>query len=131
MIWPRLSWSWAPGDLWVGAYVTRRRWFDLGGSSLSIYVCVLPCFPLLLEWQWHRDPWPMWSRLANRFYWRARNEKAEKEERNRGRIDAATRAIFRAALSGDRQRLEQIARIRELPATTEGEKASLILEGEE
>lgn len=38
-----------PRDLWVGAYVKEPYWE--GGQHIQcIYVCILPMFPILIQW---------------------------------------------------------------------------------
>ena len=32
-------------DLWVGVYWDHRRWVT-GGSTLTVYVCLVPCLPV-------------------------------------------------------------------------------------
>lgn len=43
----RFEWKWA--DLWVGLFFKRA------GNSVDIWLCMLPCIPLHIQWQWH-DP---------------------------------------------------------------------------
>jgi hypothetical protein len=37
-----------PRNIWIGVYWTERFWVN--GPGLDIYICLLPCFPLLLRW---------------------------------------------------------------------------------
>jgi hypothetical protein len=41
--------AWEPRDLWVGIYWTKR---DYGTElkAFQLYVCILPCFPIILTW---------------------------------------------------------------------------------
>lgn len=47
-LWLRLEF--VPRDAWVGAYVTQPYW-EMGYRVYGVYVCVLPCFPLLISWR--------------------------------------------------------------------------------
>lgn len=55
--------KWEPRDLWVGLYWDRRI-VDNGGPIrlhvLSLYFCLLPCLPLLVELRRYKKarPWP-------------------------------------------------------------------------
>lgn len=44
-------WSWRiffePRDIWVGLYWKRYP------RAIDLYVCVVPCLPLNLYFQWH------------------------------------------------------------------------------
>jgi hypothetical protein len=58
--WPD-SWKgpyWEPRDVWLGAYWTReRRWRESRERPflefVTVYVCLIPCFPVRLRW--YRD----------------------------------------------------------------------------
>lgn len=39
---------WEPRDLWIGVYWTRRDPDPWNKSDLLIYICGLPCLPVLL-----------------------------------------------------------------------------------
>lgn len=56
---PPDSWKgpyWDPRDIWVGVYWTREnsRFVPTRGGVLemwlSVYICVLPCFPVRMRW---------------------------------------------------------------------------------
>jgi len=38
--------EWTLADLWVGVFWRRERY------SLDVWVCLLPCIPLHLQWTW-------------------------------------------------------------------------------
>lgn len=49
--------QWEPRDLWVGAYWKISDHVDGGNDAvLSIYVCLIPCFPMIFRWRtgWRR-----------------------------------------------------------------------------
>lgn len=50
-----LSLQWEPRDLWVGVFWKKQFWFsdtmESSGNSMYIYVCILPCFPVCLQWE--------------------------------------------------------------------------------
>lgn len=41
---------WEPRDLWVGVYWTTCS--KIVGDTLDIYICLLPCLPIKLQWFW-------------------------------------------------------------------------------
>jgi hypothetical protein len=56
MRWPN-SWKgpyWEPRDIWVGVYWTDETREDVHGvtflSFRSVYVCLVPCFPVRMRW---------------------------------------------------------------------------------
>lgn len=54
-----------PGDLWVGAFVKRERKYGWKGTRWTVYLCVLPCFPIRVRWiKWDADV--KWSREMRR-----------------------------------------------------------------
>ena len=58
----RVSIKYEPRDLWVGVFWDRREWNDLKevvrGRSLHIYVCLIPCFPIIFVLD--RTRYPAW-----------------------------------------------------------------------
>ena len=40
-----------PRDLWVGVYWNIDR-HDLAYQSLNIYICIIPMFPICLQFPW-------------------------------------------------------------------------------
>lgn len=50
------SWTgpyWEPRDAWVGVFWTHETRLREGREILrflSVYICVLPCFPIRLRW---------------------------------------------------------------------------------
>lgn len=65
-----MSWhvgfEWQPRDLWLGVYVEKPRWAavyisNAGGRPIchsryvrSIYICIVPCLPLVVTHRWVR-----------------------------------------------------------------------------
>lgn len=43
-----------PRDLWVGLYWKRDRNF-VGAETLTVYVCLVPMFPIVLYWDWCKN----------------------------------------------------------------------------
>jgi hypothetical protein len=38
-----------PRDIWIGVYWTRDLSLSPAGTRLRVYICLLPCLPVLLE----------------------------------------------------------------------------------
>jgi hypothetical protein len=54
-----LEFLFEPRDLWVGVYWTRP---DVSWNhALDIYVCVVPCFPLLVRWRRRARLFGVWG----------------------------------------------------------------------
>lgn len=50
---------WEPRDIWIGVYwVWEELWLGdrLILEFLSVYVCLLPCFPIRMRWYTHINP---------------------------------------------------------------------------
>jgi len=39
-----------PRDLWVGIFWNRVKLGDFGDEFLLVYVCLIPCLPLVFSW---------------------------------------------------------------------------------
>lgn len=50
------SWKgpyWEPRNIWVGCYwrrETRERYGVVELDFMSVYVCIVPCFPVRMRW---------------------------------------------------------------------------------
>lgn len=44
----RVAVKWEPRDLWLGVYWDRTLALYPPGYTLKVYVCLLPCLPIIL-----------------------------------------------------------------------------------
>jgi hypothetical protein len=46
-------------DIWIGVYWTNETREDINGKTFlwfrSVYICLLPCFPIRLRWYQNRQ----------------------------------------------------------------------------
>lgn len=38
-----------PRDWWIGLYV-GKSWWEMGRRYREVYICLLPCLPILIAW---------------------------------------------------------------------------------
>jgi hypothetical protein len=50
----RVRLEWKPADLWIGAFIKRRRYHDSDtgevGTMIDLWVCFVPTVPLHFTW---------------------------------------------------------------------------------
>ena len=44
--------GWEPRDIWIGSFWDRGAWKNsmVSKEHFTIYICLLPCFPLAFHW---------------------------------------------------------------------------------
>lgn len=53
MITPKQAYiKFEPRDIWIGVYWDYTKSNEIKYHALRIYICIIPCLPICLAWQW-------------------------------------------------------------------------------